>query len=222
MGCNNRCFIALCGGADWFTNNQCRYQNYQGGKGLDIWSLTMKSGGRFTYPGGGSGPAVPQAYSGVNRYLDATQWSPSLAARHLFQKYQTAHLFADEQQQQVSFHFTDVQAGQPGLGLRPAPGGAPASPAPANKAATGLLHAYPNPADSNGATAIELSLRPGETLRQVLDLAGRPVADLTPGADEGPNAGQLLTWKPGGAAAGTYVVRATTSQRSETTAITRK
>ena len=193
------------------------------GNGADVWAIFLK-GGNYTNPGGSSGTLTqPEAYSMVNFNNDERQARPSVAARHLkatpSNGTPSVHLLADDNRQQLSFRYTDKQPGVMGGNLRPAAG----------TKATGLLQAYPNP--TNETTHLTLRLQPGETLRQVLvlDVTGRQVADLTPPAPAAPASPPAqpgeplhLTWNAAAAPAGSYVLRAVTTQRTATLFLTRK
>lgn len=175
----------------------------------------MKAGGNFTNPGGGSSSTpAPAAHSRVNDFLEQHQFAPSIAGRHLKPRFGAVHLFVDSQQRQLSYRYSDQQAGQTGSGLRPAGAAAPA-----------LLQAHPNPTE--GATRIQLQLQPGERVQSVTvtDLASRPVADLTPKrqtTDAKAASTQTLTWNAGAVPTGTYLIRAVTTKRTENFSITRQ
>ncbi len=201
--------------------------NYDKGVGDDVWAVTLAEGehrGNQT-----SGPmAQPLGYNRVNLQGEGDQNISSVAGRflqgNLIGKSSSmteeelvkllsqvpaaspnVHLFADRAKQQISYRRSGDFAGV-GTPYRPAP-------------ATGLLQAYPNPAE--GTVTVNLQLHPGEQVRSltVVDVLGRPVATLA--LPISPTA--AVQWKPASVLpAGVYTVRAVTSERTASTRVVRK
>ncbi len=194
---------------------------YKNGDGDDIWAATLNQG-THVYNGAIGPLGQPAYYSRVNLQGKGTQAATSIAGRHLIGDTVAkspdpdasptgvtpggtphVHLWFDARLLQASYRRSGPEAGGP-TPLRPATGATP-------------LLAYPNP--SEGEVGLRVQLHNGEKVRsyRVFDGIGRPVADL-PVSTSGD-----ATWRPdGNLPAGVYTVRATTTERTVSTKVTRK
>lgn len=181
------------------------------GSDEDIWAVTLKDG-TFISP--------PYTYSRVNDNLNGDQSASSVAGRHLgtnvgFANGGSVHLFVNEDLQDLRYRRSKVPAGttaalKPG-GPRTGTGNQPGSD-------SRLLHIFPNPSD--GPVSLQLNLRSGEELKRltVVDLTGRIISELPISGDQ-----SQLSWKPAAQLpAGSYLLKAITSERTESTVINRK
>ncbi len=174
-----------------------------GGSGIDIWGVSFN-------PSGGAVSA--SSYSRVNFNAPGNQFASSVAGRHTVTN-GTSHLFIDTNKGYLSWKGSTAIGGSGNFRATPGSG----QPVPAID--TNALRAYPNPSD--GAVELQLNLKAGERVEQLLvtDLLGRTVERL-PAPAEGTT---RLSWTPKHRLpAGSYRVKLTTNQRNESQLLERQ